>query len=307
MKAYQEQDFDKMAAQLVDKFMAGEKLADVAAMQAQQEQLNPDQIERMVQAANTMAFLRLMEQQKSQGGHDMTSEFDPIDTRQIMQQMISQTPNMSADAPHGEMPMGGAPQCPPGMEPQMAPHPDMGPLPDEMGAAPPQEEPAIDDENDGPFPKGSKDTKAKDKKPVAKAKEKDEAKEAMCRQNRMRKLADILEDQYRQAELTFEDTFADLHERFKVAYNAPNTDTFEKDALVLCGDEIGVSVLNLVKEAQGLPAITVDDANVKTAGLQDHYVVDDTAVNRTFERLVKIATEAARLQKAVEHVRTQCS
>ena len=303
MRAFQEQDFEKMAERVVDRFMSGEKLADVAAMEAQQGQLNPDQIERMVQSANTMAFLRLMEQQKNQGGHDMTNEFDPIDTRQIMQQMVQQAPMPHMEQPP-EMPMER-----PGM------HADMAPLPDEMGAACPPGMPAndvpevaeVDEDNDGPFPKGSKDSKKSKKKDGPKPAKKDEEKEAMFRANRMRKLADILEDQYRQAELAFEDEFTVLRTQLKVASGAPTPDAFEKDALALHGHAMGVVVLNLVKESQGLPPIDTDTANVKTAALNDHHIVDDTAANRTFESLVKIATDAARLQKAVQHMRAQCS
>ncbi len=55
MRPYREQDFDQMATRVVDRFMTGQKLADVAAQEAQQSQLNPDQIERLTHSANTMA------------------------------------------------------------------------------------------------------------------------------------------------------------------------------------------------------------------------------------------------------------
>ena len=49
------------------------------------------------------------------------------------------------------------------------------------------------------------------------------------------------------------------------------------------------------------------EANVKTAALADHHLVDDTEANRTFAALVKIATEATRLKQGAEFARTQCS
>ena len=100
MRALQDNDFEQMATRVVDRFMSGSKLADAATDEAMGGQLTPDQIERMVQAANTMAFLRLMEQQKAQAtgaGPDMTHEFDPIDTRQIMEQIMGQVPTPHAD------------------------------------------------------------------------------------------------------------------------------------------------------------------------------------------------------------------
>lgn len=322
MQAFREQDFDKMAERVVDQFMGGAKLADAATSEAMGGLLNPDQIARLVQAANTMAFLRLMDQQKAQGGADMTHEFDPIDARQIMQQIVGQTPEHSDfGGQHGT----GSP----GMDPDAGP--DAGPLPDEMGAhhAPPQfgegeaqqamgndepKGPPIDDDNDGPFPKGEKqkskddsdDTKKSKKKPAAKP-EKDEPKEAAFRDRRMHKLADVLEDQYKQAEWAFEDVFSNLQRQLQRAHGAPSAETFEKDALALHGDAIGIVVLNMVKESQGLPMLEFADANAKTAALHDRHLVDETEANKLFATMVKIATEAARLKSGAEYARAQCS
>lgn len=314
MRAYQEHDFEKMATRVVDRFMNGEKLADVAAAEAQQCQLNPDQIDRLAHSANTMAFLRLMEQQKAQGKPDMTSEFDPIDARQILQLLMGQ--------------MGGAhPDA--GAMPHLEPDGDEGPLPDEthggpvgfvgegeaqlaMGNNQLKNAPPIDDDNDGPFPKGQKQ-KAKDdgdkkpkKAPPSDAK-KDEAKEAAFRARRMRKLADVLEDQLKQAELAFDDAFGALQTQLRRAHGAPSAAAFEKDALALHDSPAGRVVLAMVQESRGWPVTTPDEANVKTAALADRHLVDDTEANRTFAALVKIATEASRIKQGIEHVRGQCS
>ena len=309
MRAYREQDFDKMAERIVDRFMNGEKLADAATAEAMGGELNPDQIARMVQAANTQAFLRLMEQQKAQGTPDMTGEFDPIDPRQIVQQLVN-----SVDVPHMDAPAPGG-------------HPDMDhqPLPDEMGAAsgmPPgmehaapaegSGEPPEADDDDGPFPKGKKQ-KAKDdadkpkKKAPPKAPEKDEPKAAAFRERRLRKFADVLEDQYKQAEWAFEDAFTNLQRQLSRAHGAPTMEAFEKDALALHGDDIGVAMLNMVRLDRGLPTLEIDDARSKTAALADRHIVEETEVTRTFDLIVKIATEAAKLQRGAAHVRTMCS
>lgn len=333
MRAYQEQDFEKMATRVVDRFMHGEKLADVAAAEAQQSQLNPDQIDRLAHSANTMAFLRLMEQQKAQGTPDMTSEFDPIDARQILQLLMGQM--------GGAHPEGGA-------MPHAEPDGDEMPLPDEthghvqphtVGAdggcfgtpdgtgerpiapldggarayVPPNEAaPPIDDDNDGPFPKGEKqkakeDKDKKPKKAPPSDAKKDEAKEAAFRARRMRKLADVLEDQLKQAELAFDDAFGVLQNQLRKAHGAPSAAAFEKDALALHDSAAGRVVLAMVQESRGWPVTTPDDANVKTAALVDRHLVDDTETNRTFATLVKIAAEASRIKQGIEHVRGQCS
>lgn len=314
MRVYREQDFDKMAERVVDRFMQGEKLADAAAGEAMSGALNPDQIARMIQAANTQAFLRLMEQQKAQGGHDMTNEFDPIDPRQVIQQLVQ-----SVDVPHMDA------------QPPMMPDGDAGPLPDEMGAqhAPPnfgegeaqmamgndepKGAPPIEEDNDGPFPKGKKQ-KAKDdadkpkKKESPKSEAKDEVKEAAFRERRLRKFADVLEDQYRQAEWAFEDAFANLHHQLNRAHGAPTMEAFEKDALALHGgDDIGIAMLNMVRIDRGLSQLEFDDARTKTAALADRHIVEETETTRLFDTIVKIATEASKLQRGAAHVRTLCS
>ena len=335
MRAYQEQDFDKMAARAVDSFMGGGKLADAATLEAQQGQLNPDQIARLVQAANTMAFLRLMEQQKAQGVPDMTGEFDPIDPRQVIQQIVEQTSLHGYDTPSGMSPHGDFGDRS-GMQPG-DPDPDLGPLPDEGcfgggGGGPvgegeammasgqggePKGSPPIDDDNDGPFPKGNKQ-KAKDdadKKDESKPKKKgppeppkkDEAKEAAFRGERMRKFAAVLEDQYKQAEWAFEDEFVKLEDALARAHGAPPWDVFEKDAMSLTGGtDPGLAVLHLVRTARKLPAFGLDDYRDKIAAMADRHIVDDNAATRSFERLVRIATDAHKLRAGAEHVRSRC-
>jgi hypothetical protein len=306
MRSYREQDFDKMAERVVDRFMGGQKLADAATLEATDGQLNPDQIARMVQAANTQAFLRLMEQQKSQGTPDMTGEFDPIDPRQIIQQMVQ-----SVDVPHMD-------------QPHAEPDGDEGPLPNEMhGHAPPSfgegeaqqamghDEPK-DDDNDGPFPKGEKQ-KAKDdadkpkKKGPPKPPEKDTQKEAAFRSRRLEKFAGILEDQYKQAEWAFEDEFKVLDTALKQAWGGPAWDAFEKDACALHGDEYGASVLSIVRQSRRLSPISVEEVRAKHAALDDRHVVMPSPAITSFERLVKIAEEATKLARGAEHVRSMCS
>jgi len=338
MRAFREQDFDQMAERVVDRFMNGAKLADAATAEAAGGALNPDQIARMVQAANTQAFLRLMDQQKAQGVPDMTNEFDPIDARQIVQQLINQVHVPHMDGPGGEMPsMPGAGGMPPhgpeddamlpphaepdgdeGGMPPMPPGGDDGPLPNEMGlhdlSGDEPDEPAhgAGDDDDGPFPKGKKqkakdDGDKKDKKKSPFPPKKDEAKEAAFRGRRIDKLASVLEDQYKQAEWAFEDVFANLGQQLRRAHGAPSAAAFEKDALALHNHEIGLVVLNMVKESQGLPPISADDAATKTAALADRHLVDDTETNRTFATLVKIAVDANRLCLGAAHARSQCS
>jgi hypothetical protein len=352
MNAYREKDYDDMAGRCVDRFLSGEtKLADAAVHEAMQGQLNPDQIERLVQAANTMAFLRMMESRKAEGAPDMTHEFDPVDTSHVLQQIIGQSPMGGGE--HGGMPEAQPPGMPgmqhPGMQhggpPEMAnmppelaamhggaPDHDAGPLPDEVGEGAEHDlerdgdgdgktdddEDDDDDDDDGPFPKGKKqkatdDAKKKGKPEAFKKKAppgppaKDEMKEAAVRHRRMSKLAAILEDQYLQAELVFEDEFNRLETTLKQAWGGPTWDTFEKNALALHGDEYGATVLNLVRQSRRLEPLPFEDVRTKHAAFVDHHIVDDNdPATQLFSRMVKIASEADRMKRAAEHARAQC-
>lgn len=316
MRAYREKDYDEMAGRAVDRFLNGEvKLADAAVQEAMQGQLNPDQIERLVQAANTMAFLRMMEARKAEGAPDMTHEFDPVDTATVLQSIVGQTPM------GGEHPQPGMPQMPPAA-------PGSDDLPDEMSArrGPPHAEPEgdepgmppIDDGNEGPFAKGEKQKAKEDsskpeekgdktKKGPPKPSEKDEKKEAAVRQRRMNKLASLLDDQYLQAELAFEEGYERLARQFKLAHGAPSFEEFEKDAMSLDDPAHGAIVLNLLRGDRGLEPITMTHAHEKHAALADRRIVSDSEALRLFDQLVKIAAEASRVQQGAEHARALCS
>lgn len=325
MRAYREKDYDDMAGRAVDRFLRGEvKLADAAVEEAMTGQLNPDQIERLVQSANTMAFLRMMDARKAEGAPDMTHEFDPVDTASVLQSIVGQTPFQ-----HDMSLMNGEGAAPP---PHTGPGSDE--VPDEMSArrqppglgedagmgvagGSPAKAPPIDD-GDGPFPKGEKQKAKEDgdkpdkeidkaKKEPPKPPEKDEKKEAAVRQRRMRKLASLLSDQYLQAELVFEENYERLARQFKLAHGGPSFEEFEKDAMALDDPTHGAIVLNLLRVERGLEPITTSNAYEKHASLVDHRVVTDNEAIRLFDRLVKIAAEASRVQQGAEHARALCS
>lgn len=298
MRALREQDYDVMAGRVVDRFIqAGTKLADGAVEEAVQGQLNPDQVERLVQASNTLAFLRLMDARKAEGAPDLTHEFEPVDTRSVLQSIIGAGPALNGDPSTAQVP---------------AEHDD-GPLPDEMGGLRKVrmgegEEPAISND-EGPFPKGERQ-KARDRdaprKAPAQTASKDARKEAMVRNHRLTKLASVFDDQLIEAELDFDDGYDRLARSFKLAHGAPSFDAFEKDAMSVEGDEHGLAVLNLLRRDRGLP-MHAREALAKCAGLHDRHIADDTPSLREFRKLVKIARQAARVRNGVAHVRSLCS
>lgn len=322
MPVLRAQDFDKLASRVVDQFLSGQaKLADAAAQEAMASGLNPDQIQRLVQAANTMTFLRMMDQRKAEGAPDLMHEFDPIDAGQVNQQMVNQA--------QGQM-------LPPQGAPEMGSMPPMGDeheLPDEMSAIrnPAEGEPGHEDSPDveqceeechaekdppgvvtekkkGPIPEKKAPKPGKGKKKETNATDADEdepIKAAYIMQNRARKLAAILEDQRLQAEWSFEETFDRLNQRFKIA-GGPSYAVFEKDALAEHNDTFGHSVLNMLRAERKLAPLT-REAHEKTAALADHHISIETPELHLFERLVKIATEAERLERGIAYVRSRCA
>lgn len=300
MRALREQDYDEMAGRVVDRFLGGGvKMADAAVEEAINGQLNADQIERLVQAANTMAFLRMMEARKAEGERDMTHEFEPLETRSVIRSIIDAGPDLCQTGPdEPEMPQDDG---------------DAAPLPDEMGERRQAQEPeSASDESeapDGPFPKGERQKtqeRPDNKKPPAKAKDKDAKKEAMVRGNRLAKLASVFDDQLVVAEMAFDDGYHRLARAFKLAHGAPQFEEFEKDAMSVEGDRHGLAVINLMRRDRGLP-LRGPDAIEKAAQFRDRRIVDDTQPIREFRALVKISRQAARVRAGALHVRSLCS
>lgn len=312
MPVLREQDFDKLAKEVVGQFLSGgANLADSAAKIASENGLNPDQIERLVQSANTMTFLEMMDRRKQAGVGDLLHEFDPIDSRQVIRIVIDNA-GVHIDPTGGGMP-------------SEAPMDDEMELPDEMHGKqvmnPAEGEPGHmdspevedceeechekldppgvktkkrDDNDDEPLaPKDNED-----KKPPAK-------KEA--RIMRARKLASILEDQYKQAEWAFEDRFTSLVDRFRRAYNPPSFAEFEKDAMAEFGDAVGLNILNNIRQARRLEPLDLTAAHEKVAALNDRHLTIESPELHLFEELHKIATKAAELERGLAWVRTQCA
>lgn len=325
MPALREQDFDKLATQVVDEFLAKRaKLADAAAGVAMQHGLNPDQIERLTQSSNTMAFLRMMEDTKAQGGQDLTQEFDPIDSRQVIRIIIDNTGvHVEADPSVDVQPTGGAPggdELPDEMSalraqggPEGVPGGMSGGMPEGMpGDAPPEMDAAdgASAKKAPPFGKKNKkddDNNAENDEIPKKSKKPESAKEAGQRLMRTRKLAGILEDQRLQADIFFEDTYEKLAARFKRLYTAVPFEVFEKDALAEHGDEFGIQVLNILRTGRNMPVQGMEEACNKIAALEDRHVTEESVELSLFGELVKTAREAKRLDHGIAVLRSQCA
>lgn len=295
MRPYREQDFEKMANRVVEQFMAGKgNLAQVAAKEAMDSGLNPDQIERLAQTANTNAFLKMMDQKKQQGGNDLTGEFEPIDSRHIIKLIIDQ------NGVHVEpMDDGG------GMPPQ---DPSAMEVPDEMSGMRMNPAEGAPGHMDTPEVEACEEECHEEKDPPGmKTKKKKDPAKKVAEVRRLQKLAGLLEDENRQAALSFEEKFNALTTRFKLARHSPQTfAAFEKDAMCEHNSIAGRVILNHLRQARGLEPVASEQLE-KTASLAQFHVSDDSPELALFEQLVKLAEEVDQRRIAIEHVRTQCA
>lgn len=318
MRVFRDQDFEKMASRAVDAYLSGRSgLAEAVAKEAEDGAMNPDQIDRLVQSANTMTFLRMMDDRKQAGASDLMHEFDPVDARHVIRIVID---DAGVHVEPMEDPLGSQDGTSLDLE---------NDLPDERGGLSPATPPAMNpaegspghvdapeverceeqchEEHDPPGmttkkkkPPGGEKEDAEPEAPVSPAK-------AASRLAGLRKLAGILEDQFRQAEWSFEDAFDRLCTRFRRAHDPPDFGEFEKDALAEHGDEVGISVMNALRGARGLPPLEATAAMEKVAAEAARHVSIDTPELSLFGDLVRIASEADRLRRGTALVRQKCA
>ncbi len=301
MPILKESDYDAMAKKVVSRFLSREAgLADAAADEAREQKLNPDQIERMTQASNTEAFLRMMDQKKQEGGQDLTQEFEPIDSRQVIKIVIDQN-GVHVDGPH---PMSGHQDAPPMSDE----------IPDEMGAEQPplpEESPMeaeAPEENDGPFPAAKSKKKELPAKKSKKAPAEKNEKEASFNQSfavaeRMRKLAAHLQDLRLQTDVAFEERFDKLASCFRGLYKAAEFEEFEKSALSEYGDDLGIALIQGLRTSCRYPEMSDAEATTKVAALLDRHIATPTRELQIFGDLLTLAKTAQRLEKGVEWIR----
>lgn len=320
MATLNESDLDGMAKKVVERFLSRQAaLAEAAADEAKTAHLNPDQIERMVQSANTEAFLRMMDQRKLAGAGDLMHEFEPIDARQVIKIVIDQNGvhvdgphdnNVSGMAENDDLPtdtinpaegMPGHTDSPEVEECEEECHEDLDP----PGVQTAKKSPT--GFSDGPFPEGKSE-----KKPPKKDKKEEPAKKeatlAPAQRDvvvlRMRKLAAHLAGLRFEAEVAFDDNFDRLTQHFRKLYKTASFEEFEKSALVEHGDGMGIHIAAMLRGALHLPEINLVE---KRAGLIDRHVSDDTSGLRAFSDLCKIAKNAARLDASVKWIEERCA
>ena len=243
MPRFDETALEKRATAVVDRFLR-EKVAltDGVVDAAQEENLNPEQLKRLVETVNNMAFLKKFEGAPDRMG---ASEFEPASADAALQRILDQA---GAEGENAELPgeptavdngsngqnSGGLNSVEDLVAALPTTRPGEPPLP-----PPPEPAPPVDPRVSG-------------------------AKVAM----RMHKTAEQLRDAHYQAQFRFNDMFQKLATSF-TRTNAPAFEAFEQDALYKWG-ATAVPHLGALRAALRKPAATYDvQAHLKVARIID--------------------------------------
>lgn len=229
-----EQNLEKYATEVVEGFFKQKcPLTDGVVKVAERENLNPEQIKRLVEAANNMTFQR---QFSNAEGPDRTeaSQFETADPNAAIQRLIHAAKDLMTS-------LDQSPQdLPPGHD-LLAPLPITRPEHCPLNPAGPE-----DNFNESPAPKIS----------------------GTMMIFKLRKTAEVLRDQAYQARVNFTDAFQKVASAFTSLYG-PSFEAFEKDAFYHWGED-AVPFLKPLRASLKKPPVTYNhEAMTKVARLID--------------------------------------
>ena len=270
MPLFDENALEKRATSVVSRFFTEKTaLTDGVVDAAQEDNLNPEQVRRLVEAVNNMTFLK-----KFEGAPDRlsASEFEPADADAALQQLLeaaSTESNPGAEAPPAESHSMTADDLA-----ALLPltHPGAPPSPPPAPQAPPEE---------------------------AKL-------SSLEVTHKLRKTAEALKMQRYQAQFQFTDTFQKLATNFTKLDNQ-NFESFEQDALYKWGAE-AIPHLGALRASLRKPAATYDpNFNVKTARVIDSRTPTLQLFNNLLkfsQDMIKTAQAEEKAQEYIKRVTT---
>ena len=231
-------DYERKADEAVQDFISsGVSLEESLVKIARRDSLNPEQIKRLVEMANTGTFLELFN--KTAGKDDRMVEFEVADPQAVVGRFYKESPRELEKAAAAS-----------------------GPVPDFHYQAVPKNENTRHEETcekvaSDPLPGSSQNNKIT----------------WQIALERSRKVASSLEDRICSAEIVAGDLANKIASCFRGIYSRENYPEFEKNALALYGAD-AVVALSAVRRRLGLPSIerTPDPETVKKASL--YYVVE---------------------------------
>jgi len=232
-----EQHLDKLAHQIVDRFFI-EKIAltNSVVETAQQENLNPEQIKRLVESVNNLTFLKKFN--GTPPGHDRVIEFETANSDAAIQRLLDQAQNDTRNI--------------------------------EQALSKSAEDPSKSKDNELPFSRAGA-PEALPPKPMESEVEPPINLTHMTL--KLRKTAELLDEQAYQTRMNLTNTLEKLATQF-TRVGGPDFIAFEKDAFYTWGDTAG-PYLQLLRQSLRYPLADYDSTAItKVARVMDSHTVE---------------------------------
>lgn len=258
MRVLQAEDFEKMARTIVDDYLEKEvPLAEGLAKTSEDLGLNPDQIQNLVQLANTLAHLTLFEN-KDDG--DKVVEFSPADPDDVMKKIYKENPVPESD---------GCGSYEEAMPPTDKATDFFGDFPDLTGKL---REALNPNAEDGDVSSEPGDGASPHRRSMMIIK--------------IRKVASELKDRELAAAIEYREELDKLAAEFAHLYG-PNYTNFEKDALALRG-ELAIPALTDIRACLRIPGDTFVREGLDKKG---HVVDVQTKELQSLDKLIKLGED----------------
>lgn len=266
MPLFDETALEKRATEVVTRFFQEKTaLTEGVVDAAQEDNLNPEQVRRLVEAVNNMTFLK-----KFEGAPDRlaASEFEPANADAALQQLLEAAGTEAS--PDAEAPPADSHSMTADDLAALLPltHPGAAPSPPPAPQAPPEE---------------------------AKL-------SSLEVTHKLRKTAEALKMQRYQAQFQFTDTFQKLATNF-TKLDSQSFETFEQDALYKWGAE-SIPHLGALRASLNKPAAVYDpDFSVKTARVIDSRTPTMQLFNNLLKFSQDMVKAAQAEEKAQEYLK----
>lgn len=266
MPTFSKHDIDTLAFRAVDDFKQGSGLHDSIVKLAKENSMNPEQIKRLVESANTAAFLSEF---KSKAGNQRMVEFDVADPAKVIDESLSSGGSSSSPTISITVTLDRAAQL----------HDDVADenMPVVEHSEPEQKVASYNDmESSAPKPLVLNSFEA-----------------YRIRDSLLTKIAHC---NYEASDLADE-----LSRQFKGIYQREKHAGFELDALSSYGNK-AIAPLQMIRNRLGMPKIARQLSAGEEFILADRHVVEDTVALEKIASIMSLIEEHTKLKRGLEKV-----
>lgn len=266
MRVMRAEDFEKMAKEVVDDYLQHSVPLESGLIRISvNEGLNPDQIQNLVQLANSITHLILFDK-KDDG--DKIINFEPADPNVVLKKVYKDNPPECASEEESEKPLSDD-----SVSDFFSDFPDLSKKIQEFA----------EQNSDTTAPEEISNNPSKPKSTLI---------------IRIRKVAEELKNRELAAAFGYKEELDKLAAEFAKLYG-PDYDDFEKDALAVRGKQ-AIPILRDVRNCLRMPPLRVTNLE-KTA----HVVDTDTPLMKSLDTLIKLSTQHDENQAAYKYLKQQ--